>query len=84
MKVADNGLRVSLGSTLQSTSLGLLGIEKIAEMIHVTHLEQRLAHCKCSINGTYYCYYLLSPCGTSHTVLIALHELCQKLMEQLH
>lgn len=68
-------LGACLGSNLQSPISELHDSEQIAEMIHEKHLEQRLSHSKCSINGTYYCYYLWSPCYTSHTVLIALHKL---------
>lgn len=68
-------LSACLGSNLQSPLSELHDLEQIAEMIHAKHLEQRLSQCKCSINGAYYCYYLLSPCYTSHTVLIAFHKL---------
>lgn len=66
-----------MGSNPHSATLELHDFEQIAEMILAKHLEQRLSRCKCSIHRTYYCYYLLSPGYTSHTVLIALYELYQ-------
>lgn len=48
-----------LGACLSSNPnfaiLELHDFGQLAEMIHAKHSGQTLAHCKCSLNGTYYC-----------------------------